>query len=228
MNSNSLSSALVYLQSVICQRFEKIAETVDNEILPVEILPDDASPFANFMRRYQFNSSESIILLLAIAPHLQPDFFNQIINRYLPDGGDLPEFGGVKGNNHRGILPTGETAQFIIAGNNLMSRLEVQKLFSGEHLFFKKHILWLDEVQHGEPLMSGKLIIDPEIVELLTTGVVSKPRFSINFPAEHVETEMEWDDLVLHPKTFQQIKEMEHWITYNDTLLHEWGYEKKD
>ncbi len=227
MNSNSLSSALVYLQSVICQRFEKIAETVDNEILPVEILPDDASPFANFMRRYHFNSSESIILLLAIAPHLQPDFFNQIINRYLPDGGDLPEFGGVKGNNHRGILPTGETAQFIIAGNNLMSRLEVQKLFSGEHLFFKKHILWLDEVQHGEPLMSGKLIIDPEIVELLTTGVVSKPRFSINFPAEHVETEMEWDDLVLHPKTFQQIKEMEHWITYNDTLLHEWGMKKR-
>ena len=227
MNSNSLSSALVYLQSVISQRFEKIAETVDNQILPVEILTDDASPFANFMRRYQFNSSESIILLLAIAPHLQPDFFNQIINKYLPDGGDLPEFGGVKGNNHRGILPTGETAQFIIAGNNLMSRLEVQKMFSGEHWFFKKHILWLDEVQHGEPLMSGKLILDPEIVELLTTGVVSKPRFSINFPAEHVETEMEWDDLVLHPKTFQQIKEMEHWITYNDTLLHDWGMKKR-
>jgi hypothetical protein len=227
MNSNSLSSALVYLQSVISQRFEKIAETVDNQILPVEILPDDASPFANFMRRYQFNSSESIILLLAIAPHLQPDFFNQIINKYLPDGGDLPEFGGVKGNSHRGILPTGETAQFIIAGNNLMSRLEVQKMFSGEHWFFKKHILWLDEVQHGEPLMSGKLILDPEIVELLTTGVVSKPRFSINFPAEHVETEMEWDDLVLHPKTFQQIKEMEHWITYNDTLLHDWGMKKR-
>lgn len=227
MNSNLLSSALVYLQSVISQRFEKIAEVVDNEILPIEILPDDDSPFANFMRRYQFNSSESIILLLAIAPHLQPDFFNQIINKYLPDGGDLPEFGGVKGNTHRGILPTGETAQFIIAGNNLICRLEVQKLFSSEHLFFKKHILWLDEVLHGEPLMSGKLILDPEIVELLTTGVVSKPRFSINFPAEHVETEMEWDDLVLHPKTFQQIKEMEHWITYNDTLLHDWGMKKR-
>jgi Cdc6-like AAA superfamily ATPase len=227
MNSNSLSSALVYLQSVISQRFEKIAETVDNEIVPVEILPDDASPFANFMRRYPFNSSETIILLLAIAPHLQPDFFNQIINKYLPDGGDLPEFGGVRGNSHRGILPTGETAQFILAGNNLKSRLEVQKLFSGDHWFFKKHILWLDEVQHGEPLMSGKLILDPEIVELLTTGAVSKPRFSINFPAERVETEMEWDDLVLHPKTFQQIKEMEHWITYNDTLLHDWGMKKR-
>jgi hypothetical protein len=227
MNSNSLSSALSYLQSVICQRFEHIASTDEDQLLPVEILPGDSSPFADFMRRYQFNTAESVILLLAIAPHLQPDFFNQIIHKYLPDGGDLPEFGGARGNNHRGILPTGETAQFIIAGNNLKRRLEVQQLFSGEHLFLKKHILWLDQVQHGEPLMSGKLMLDPEVVELLTQGSISKPRFSIGFPAENVSTELEWDDLVLHPKTMAEIKEIEHWITHNQTLLHDWGMKRR-
>ena len=227
MNSNSLSSALVYLESVISQRFEKTNETDDDEILPVEILQGDSSPFASFFRMHQPDVSESVILLLAIAPHLQPDFFNQIISKYLPEGGDMPEFGGARGNYHRGILPTGETAQFIIAGNNLKRRLEVQQLFSGEHWFYKKRLLWLDQVHHGEPLMSGKLMLDPEVVELLTLGTISKPRFSIDFPAENVRTEMEWDDLVLHPKTMKEIKEIEHWITHNQTLLHDWGMKKR-
>ena len=227
MNSNSLSAALNYLQSVINRRFEISPEQADNDKLPVDTLIDDHSPFAGFIKTHNPDRAEYMILLLAIAPHIQPDFFNQIISRHLPDGGDLPEFGGVRGNNHRGVLPTGETAQFIIAGNNLEKRLVVQRLLSGEHWFSKKHILWLGQVQPGEPMMSGKLILDAEILELLTSGVIGKPRFSIDFPAEHVETEMEWDDLVLHPKTFQQIKEIEHWITHNQTLLNGWGMKKR-
>ena len=61
----------------------------------------------------------------------------------------------------------------------------------------------------------------------LTVGTVSKPRFSVDFPAEHIETEMDWEDLVLHPNTLRYIRELENWITYNDTLLHDWGMKKK-
>jgi AAA+ superfamily predicted ATPase len=168
-----------------------------------------------------------IILLLAIAPHVKPNFFNEIIASHLPEGGDFPEFGGVKGNNHRGILPTGETAQFVIAGSDLEKRIKVQRILSSEHWFTRKHILWTEQVIPGEPLMSGKLVIDPEIVELITAGIISKPRFSIDFPAEYIETEMEWDDLVLHPKTLHQIKEIEHWITHSNTLLQDWGMKKR-
>jgi len=96
-----------------------------------------------------------------------------------------------------------------------------------DHWFSHKHILWLDHVADGEPLMSGRLILELEIVEQLTIGIISKPRFSIDFPAEFIETEMEWEDLVLHPKTMQQIKEIEHWISHNYILLHEWGMKKK-
>ena len=227
MNSNPLTSALNYLQSVISQRFEKIPETVDHERFSAGTLENDLSPFAGFIKIHMPDPTEFIILMLAIAPHVQPDFFNRIISKYLPEGGDFPEFGGVRGNNHRGLLPTGETAQFVIAGNNLEKRLVVQRVFSGEHWFSKKHILRLEQVHPGEPLMSGKLILDPETVELLTSGSISKPRFTIDFPAEHVETEMEWDDLVLHPKTLQQIKEIEHWISHNQTVLHEWGMKKR-
>ena len=219
MNSSSLSVSLKYLQAIINQRFENTSM----QSLPAytsEIrFEDEASPFANFIQLHKPGQDEFVILLMAIAPHVKPNFYNQIIARHLPEGGDFPEFGGVRGNNHRGILPTGETAQFVLAGDDLKQRLKIQHILSSEHWFSKKHILWLEQVQQGEPLMSGKLVLENEVVELLTAGVISKPRFSINFPAEHIETEMDWDDLVLNPKTSNQIKEIEHWISHSKTLL---------
>ncbi len=183
--------------------------------------------FAQFIVSRNPRFEELVLLMLAIAPHIQPVFFNQIIAEHLPEGGDFPEFGGVKGTNHRGILPTGETAQFILAGNDIEKRLEVQSILSSEHWFMKEHILWLESVREGEPAMSGRLILNPEVVEQLTVGTVSKPRFSMDFPAEYIETEMEWDDLVLPSATLQQIREIENWITHNDTLLNEWGMKKR-
>jgi AAA+ superfamily predicted ATPase len=226
MNSNSLSHALKYLQAILSKRFDNVSGQAVPDTAAI-FVDNEVSPFSDFIQRFKPNQDEFIILLMALAPHVQPNFYNNIIARHLPEGGDFPEFGGVRGNNHRGILPTGETAQFVLAGDDLKQRLEVQQLLSSEHWFSQKHILWLEQVQHGEPLMSGKLVLDKEVVELLTAGVISKPRFSIDFPAEYIETEMDWDDLVLHPKTLNQIKEIENWITHSQTLLNDWGMKKR-
>ena len=219
VGAETIKKALDQLEVLIKHRF---ADPLNKEKL-TSVLDDSSNndflSFPNFLTHYNPDISERIVLLLALAPHLQPSFFNQIIAEHLPEGGDFPEFGGVKGNNHRGILPTGETALFILAGNDLEKRLEIQQLFSSEHWFAKKHILWLETVKDGEPAMSGKIVIDPEIIELLTTGTVSKPRFSTDFPAEYIETEMKWNDLILHDSTRRQIKEIENWITHNETLM---------
>src|SRR5438874_5357388 len=62
-------------------------------------------------------AAEWTVLMLALVPHIQPSFFEAIITEHLPNGGDFPEFGGVKGTSHRGMLRTGETAQFMIGGS---------------------------------------------------------------------------------------------------------------
>lgn len=173
------------------------------------------------------NDDEQVLILLTLLPHLQPDFFSRLIAAHLPDGGDLPEFGGVRGEHHRGVLPTGETAQFVLAGDDLARRLEVQRLLSSDHWLARRKVLWLERVREGEPVMSGRLVLDPEVVEQLTTGEVSLPAFSTDFPAEHIETDMEWGDVVLHPQTRRQIGEIENWVTFNSVLMNEWGMGKR-
>ncbi|MCB0639770.1 MAG: ATP-binding protein, partial [Lewinella sp.] len=134
-----------------------------------------------------------------------------------------PVFGGVRGKNHRGILPTGETAQFILAGNDLDRRLAVQALFRPDHWFATENILKLEEVPDGEPLMSGRLLLDGEWLEKLTTGQVSAPRFSTRFPAEPLTTELTWDDLVLPDHTYAQIQELLTWVNHHATIKAEWN-----
>jgi hypothetical protein len=226
-NHANLQLALDWLHTIVADCLKLYyGQAQGYEVGPFEFYPEDAG-LAKFIETHQPSYEELVLILLALTPHLQPDFFSKIIAAHLPEGGDFPEFGGVKGASHRGILPTGETAQFILARGDLENRLKIQRLLSSDHWFAHKDILWLEPVPAGEPVLSGRLVLDPEIVELLTIGTVSKPRFSIDFPAEYIDTAMEWDDLVLHPKTQQQICEIQNWITHRETLLYDWGMQKK-
>ena len=49
----------------------------------------------------------------------------------------------------------------------------------------------------------------------------------MRFPAQLLETAMEWDDLVLNGETLLQIKELESWINHGHTLMDDWGMRKK-
>ena len=223
-----LSRTLVYLENYCIYRLSKHfgKETKD---FPAEPHPfdDDISPLANFIRSYELTQAELTILLITIVPYIIPGFFDSIIQQFLPQGGDFPEFGGTKGQHHRGVLPTGETALFILAGSDVEERLKYLILFDDNSFLFKQGVLSLETVQSGEPALSGRLILESEFAEVFTTGKVNLPRLSMNFPAQHLTTQMEWDDLVLDERIINQISELENWIRHNDTLLYEWGMVKK-
>jgi DNA polymerase III delta prime subunit len=163
-------------------------------------------------------ADEWIVFMLALTPHLDPAFFSSIITEHLPSGGDFPEFGGAKGNGHRGLLPTGETAQFVIAGADIEKRLQLQKLFGEGHFFYQNDILYLEQVREGEPFMSGRIILSPEWIDLVLTGKESRPKFSTEFPAKLATTKMSWEDLVLHPYTAEQIEDIKRWVRFHHII----------
>ena len=227
MNAPNLHLCLDWLDDVLhaclSLHFGQVEEV---EISPLKYM-EDGSPISLFFQKNKMAPEEIIVLLMALAPHLRPGIFSSAIAKYLPEGGDFPEFGGAKNGNQRDILPTGETAQFVLAGADLEKRLEVQKLFGTGHWFHKKNILRLEDVSYGEPAMSGRILLEPEVVELLTMGRVSRPRFSSSFPAEYITTEMDWGDLVLEPATLSQIFRIESWVKHHPVFYEKWGMSKK-
>jgi hypothetical protein len=137
------------------------------------------------------------------------------------------EFGGVKGVNHGGFLPTGETLMFILANSTFSERFHIQELFDGDHLFARLNIINLETAPPGEPFLSGKIVMPQQYVEYFTTGKNRKPNFSKDFPAKLIETQMEWEDLILPKKALDQIEEIQVWISHQQKLMDDWGLRKK-
>jgi AAA+ superfamily predicted ATPase len=212
--------SLDFLHEVVNRRLQSFfsnASSVEFVYPELHILDDDA-PLNNLLFHDQLNIEEYTTLLLALTPHLQPNFFESIIQVYLPNGGDFLEIGGVKGVNHRGMLPTGETVQFILAGNDLQKRMEVQQMLSHGRLI-KENIIWLESVKEGEPYMSGRLVVAQEYIDIILFGIDTGIKFSNDFPAKKVTTAMTWADLVLNHYTQNQIKDIMTWMEHNPTIL---------
>ena len=234
INKQNIQALLLfqsYLSDVIIHRlksyFGEATEPLDLAVIPKPKMEGVEAPLINFIRSNRFNDEELILLLIALVPHIRPTFFDEIISENLPKAGDFPQLGGMRGKNFRGFLPTGETALFILAGDNMVKRLEIQNLFSPDNFFIKKRILSLEEVKEGEPRMSGRIILSQEYVDLLTIGKISPPSFSMRFPAQLIETELDWDNLILNEDSQNQIKELQSWILHGKTLMDNWGMRKK-
>lgn len=230
ITSKNIETSVAFLIETIKARLSNFFKQNNNGpfVYPdLQLQEEDNAAFTHFLATHQLNLEEYVILLLSLAPHIQPNFLDAVIQQYLPNGGDFPEIGGVKGNNHRGTIPTGETALFIIAGSDLTKRLEAFRYFSPEHFFAKTNILKLESVKDGEPRMSGKIILQDEYVDLFTAGTVSKPSFTPDFPAKLITTKMDWQDVILNPKTAQSINEIKLWVQHNNVFMNDWGMAKK-
>lgn len=221
---------LDYLKRLLKYRISTHFQATEEELLWPE-MPDfrrsQTTVFTTFLEQGELDQAELVVVLCALASEVDPSFFDTIIKESIPSGGDFPELGGIRGKQFRGFLPTGETVLFLLAGRDMAYRLELQNLFSSNHFFVQQRIIWLDDPPAHEPRMSGRLCINPEYIDLLTLGYTPPPRFSMKFPAQRIETRLDWGDLVLPEQTVQRIKELKAYLTHGTTLMEDWEVGKR-
>lgn len=162
---------------------------------------------------------ERIILILSLAPYIQPELLDIFLIKNDNLNSGFTQVGGIKGKHHAGFIPTGETAAFILAANNLENRFGIAEIFGKEHIFYKHKILQLEPVAAIEPFLSGALHISTAYLHLFTGGSTYQPDYGIHFPAKKITTDMDWSDLVLAEHTLNEVMEIRDWINHGDNLL---------
>ena len=147
--------------------------------VPVPAVMNKTSLFSRIVEHYRMNFAERVILLIALAPHIKPHLLDVFFRKNADYDRAFTEFGGVRGQNHNGFIPTGETVAFVLAPNDLYQRFNLFDVFGEDHFFHKFNILKLENTQAGEPLLSGVLRISASAVGVVaaTSGyVVSRSR----------------------------------------------------
>ncbi len=226
-NANVLQEEIKWLVKVFDTRL-KIHFGHDCEYNDVSEITPPAhysvnSYYADFIKHYNLSFEERVILALSLIPHIKPELLDVFLSNNSTTGLGFTEFGGVRNLSQPGFLPTGTTAIFVLAGEDLAKKFSCYKFFEAGHYFARHNILSLEAINAGEPYLNGVLKISKEFVDFFTTGYVQKPNFGIDFPARLINTSFEWDDLVLERLTSDQIMEIKTWIDYKDVLMNDWG-----
>jgi AAA+ superfamily predicted ATPase len=229
VSSQDWEYLLSQIEELIISRINEIRNTP-------EVMKNQAlmKSFDNFHTAFisesigiSLNREEELICLIALLPYIVPGFFDNIVSRIFPQGAELFELGGVKGMNHRGFIPTGETALFLIAGKDVNLRMKAMRHFNSEQILSKHNILHLEMTNEGEPQMSGRLILNTEILEKLLFKGISRPNLSSEFPAKYITTQLTWSNLVINENTKAEVDTIRNWIAHHDVMAEEWELKHK-
>jgi len=196
------------------------------DLIPPDLSTSD-SPYGQFIRHYDLSVAGRLVILMALVPHIRPQLFDLLWVKNEATGRGFTEFGGLHSSTHGGFIPTGETAAFILTGDNLADRFALTRMFEGDHFFARHDILSLSSVSTNEPFLSGALAVSREVLHWLTTGTARKPNFNSDFPARLIETQLHWDNLILPFSTLEQLDEIKHWTLHGEKLLHDWEMSQK-
>jgi hypothetical protein len=219
-NPLSLKRELNWLEQVLDARLAlyfggKSPVANIEKINPPAIDPAEG-PYAAFLAQHRLNFSERLILILAITPHLMPALLDRFFIRNSATERPYSEFGGLSG--HSAFLPTGETACFILAADDVARRIETATLFSPQHLFRREGILRLDNPAEQNTPMSGALQLSTEYQHTLLSSQAYEPAFSTRFPAKKLDTSLDWEDLVLEQPIIDEIDMMLSWVQHQEQL----------
>lgn len=224
--ARDVEADLAWLAGLLQHRLDTyFAETLTSPILPSERLPpgldDSPSPYAELLRRHALAAEERAVLVLALVPLLRPQLLDVLWARNPVNQRGYSEFGGVQGAACGHFIPTGETACFLLAGDQLAQRLRVIHLLCDRGSLLSGELLLPLVAPQGEGLLAARLQPSPALLALF--GLDAPGSEADALPAQRVTTGLAWADLVLPPATLAQLEEVRDWLTHGDTLLHQLG-----
>lgn len=191
-----------------------------------EVTPPDDGWLEEVTGRQDISFSERVVVMLALMPHTSPQSLDIFFVQNKNFDRQYTEFGGWKGLSHGGFLPTGETASFILAGEDMERKKKVIRMFQKDHWFYAQNILRLEGAGEGEPFLSGQLRPSEEFLSHVLLDREYKPDYNIGFPAKRITTALEWEDMILDYATLEALEEINTWIRHQHTIMEDWGLKR--
>ncbi|HND30576.1 MAG TPA: ATP-binding protein [Myxococcota bacterium] len=189
------------------------------EDLPPPTLGD--SPWGRLVAESGGGLVERLALSLCLVPHVRPQLLDVFFTKNSTFDRRFTEFGGLRGDDH--FEPSGDTVAFVLDGGSIAGRRLVSRILSPDHPLQRLDILRPAPVARDQSPLKAPLRLSPEALSLVLTGQLPTPQSGPEFPAQRLESRMNWEDLVLHPGTMRQLGELRSYLEHGHTLMEDWG-----
>lgn len=159
---------------------------------------------------------ENIGIALCLAPIIQPDLLDTVLKQELGAEGDFPLFGGIRGAQYRGIIPTGETWMYFCCGTDADRRIAFINHIPA-YLSHPDAYVQIDQSLPGEPFLSGKLSFSHYFKHKFTQESILYENRSLNLAlGGFIQSKLSLHDLVLTPHIFDSLEEIKYWQHFRD------------
>ena len=237
IDAATLEAELEWLAQVIEQRLAHYfhATTPSSPELPGTLAPPPAlasgGSYASAVRHHRLDPAERLLMALALAPHLRPQLLDVLAT--LNPGTQRPftEFGALIGPGGA-LMPTVETACFVLAGDNIAARLRALQRLAPMQRLAQHDLIQVSpppgDAANSAPgsgsLLHGQLHPSPSFLAQALPGPALPQLFADRSPlATRVTTGLCWEDLVLPASTLAQLDDIGLWLTHGHRLLNDWG-----
>ncbi len=217
--TNSSPKGLLADFEKLSGNFKLILENGIEDFFPNSKFSDSDGAYANFVTENSLNREERLLILLSLIQYIDPGFIHQLET-------EKNEYRLVQCSKTGLMLPTGETFLKLLSANDKNVRIEAHKYLGTDHLFYRKSVIDLGDVNEGMSRFFGVLKLTPTYQELFLYNKHSRPRFSQEFPAHLLETHLAWEDLSINPITADKVDEIRAFLDHGDTLRDNWGLKK--
>ncbi len=194
------------------------------EVQPPELDTEEASVYADIVRKHASGFQDRLLLITALAPYIKPQLLDLFLIKNKNIDHPFVEFGGVKDEKHYGFYPTLETVCFLMGGaHDISVRLAFMQHVFKDHPMYREGILVADKrlVQLQE-----RLQLSEEYLSMIITATAYMPNYSAAFPAQQITTKLSWEDLVLEARIQDQLTEVLEWLRHKELILNDWQLDK--
>ncbi|NQZ63568.1 ATP-binding protein [Crocosphaera sp.] len=206
-----------WLEACIEYRIQAFLNTEDNDTANVlnepkapSLDPEENNYYCQFIRQHTLSEQERLIVLIALAPEIKPQIFDDFLIKNTHTGNGFSEFGGYQLGSFSGFIPDMRTALFILAGDDLIEQVKLHPLFDRDTRLLSQNIL-IDHAGQDGPKTHQKLQPSETTLAMILSGKQAVD-LGANFPAREINTPLRWSNLVLPASTELQLKELMAWL----------------
>ena len=213
-HGTAVAAELDWLGQAIEARVRHFFQTPEADFThadPPPVIPDSA--LGHLIVSVGLDVQARLILALALAAETAPALLDPFFVRNGAIERIFTEFGGAR-TEIGGFLPTIDTALFLVAGNQTPARIAAMGLLRPDHPLRARAGLRVDDRVIRLPVHQAMMLCD---------GQVPAPDFSAEFPARRLQTQLDWDDLVLPDPVRDKIEQILGWLTHEQKILSDWG-----
>lgn len=231
-NVQSLASSIIWLENLIKARIEELESGKKIAIEEYALSIDKTyftkeTSFFKLLDEYGNTYVEYLLVSLAFCAWFRPQTLAFLAKKQEESNEIHTETGIIASKINGKVIPTLQTALFLLAGKNITKQAYYYTVLT-EHALFKDQILCMRKPHSFNNFPNEYMLeLDLAYYNFLLNG--RKPRFdgSQDFPAALLETEKTFDDLVLKESTKEQLQViMDYAANYKQLFSREGAIQK--